>query len=376
MQTRVLSTIGDIPDRAWNALGSRDYPFLRHEFLHALELHGAATARTGWQPHHLLLEDDAGPQAAAPLYLKSHSYGEFVFDFSWAEASQRLGRAYYPKLLNAVPFNPVTGPRLLARTPAARAALAQAVRRQAESLGLSSAHALFLDEADRNAYAEAGFLLRKDCHYQWFNPGYRDFEDYLEALPGRRRKEIRRERRKVAEAGMRFEILAGADVPDPLWPAIYRCYASTYRLRGQPPYLSFECLKAIGHSLGHEVRMFLAWREDGLIAAAYMLEAGDTLYGRHWGCVEDVPGLHFETCYYQGIEYCIAQRLARFDAGAQGEHKLHRGFAPVATWSAHWLADVRLRAAVADFLRRERAAVDEYIRQTAEKYPVPPAAAA
>jgi uncharacterized protein len=376
MRTRVLSAISDIPDRAWNALGSRDYPFLRHEFLHALEQHGAATARSGWQPRHLLLEDSTGLQAAAPLYLKSHSYGEFVFDFSWAEASQRLGRDYYPKLLNAVPFNPVTGPRLLARTPAARTALAQAVRSQAESLGLSSAHALFLGADDRTAYTEAGFLLRMDCHYQWFNPGYRDFEDYLDALPGRRRKEIRRERRKVAEAGVRFEIMAGAAVPEPLWPAIYRCYANTYRLRGQPPYLSLECLKAIGRSLGREVRMFLAWREDALIAAAYMIEAGDSLYGRHWGCLEAAPGLHFETCYYQGIEYCIARRLARFDAGAQGEHKLHRGFAPVATWSAHWLADARLRAAVADFLRRERTAVAEYIRQTAEKYPVPSAAAA
>ncbi|HXG29292.1 MAG TPA: GNAT family N-acetyltransferase [Nevskiales bacterium] len=369
MRARVLNGISDIPDRVWNTLVSRDYPFLRHEFLLALERHGAATARTGWQPHHLLLEDEAGLQAAAPLYLKSHSYGEFVFDFSWAEASQRLGRAYYPKLLNAVPFNPVTGPRLLARTPSARAALAQAVRKQAETLGLSSAHALFLDANDRAAYTEAGFLLRKDCHYQWFNPGYRDFEDYLDALPGRRRKEIRRERRKVAETGIRFEVLTGAEVPESLWPAIYRCYANTYRLRGQPPYLSLECLKAIGIQLGREVRMFLAWRGNTLIAAAYMLEAGDTLYGRHWGCVEDIPGLHFETCYYRGIEHCIGRRLARFDAGAQGEHKLHRGFAPVATWSAHWLAEARLRAAVADFLRRETAAVDAYIRQVAGKYP-------
>ncbi len=376
MRTRVLSAIEEIAPADWNDLGVGDYPFLRHEFLTALEQHGATTARTGWQPHHLLLEDDTGLQAAAPLYLKAHSYGEFVFDFSWAEACLRLGHAYYPKLLNAVPFNPVTGPRLLARTPAVRTALAQAVRSQAESLGLSSAHALFLDDDDRAAYARAGFLPRMDCHYQWFNAGYRDFADYLDALPGRRRKEIRRERRKVAEAGVRFEVITGADVPAPLWPAIYRCYANTYLQRGQPPYLSLECLTAIGRSLGREVRMFLAWHGDALIAAAYMLQAGGTLYGRHWGCLEAIPGLHFETCYYQGIDYCIAHRLARFDAGAQGEHKLQRGFAPVATWSAHWLADARLRTAVADFLRRETAAVQDYIRQVAEKYPAPSAAAA
>lgn len=373
MRARVLDSITDISAEQWNALGggpaSPPYPFLRHEFLDALERHGAAGPRTGWQPHHLLLEDTAGHVlAATPLYLKSHSYGEFVFDFSWAEASQRLGRDYYPKLLNAVPFNPVTGPRLLARDIEARMQLAQAVRRQAETLGLSSAHALFLNEADRCAYAHAGFLLRKDCHYQWFNPGYRDFEDYLEGLAGRRRKEIRRERRKVAEAGIRFEVLAGSEVPEALWPTIYRCYASTYQLRGQPPYLSLECLKAIGARLGTEVRIFTAYRGDALIAIAYMLESGDTLYGRHWGCLEEHPGLHFEACYYQGIEHCIRQRLARFDAGAQGEHKLHRGFTPVATWSAHWLADTRLRAAVTAYVRRETVAIDEYIDGVTRKY--------
>lgn len=370
MRARVLQSIADVPANEWNVLGVADYPFLRHEFLAALEQHDAATANTGWQPQHLLLNDDSGtPLAAAPLYLKSHSYGEFVFDFAWADASHRLGRAYYPKLLNAVPFNPVTGPRLLADSAATRAALAEAVRALAESRALSSAHALFLNEDDRRAYADAGFLLRKDCHYQWFNPGFRDFEDYLDSLGGRRRKEIRRERRKVAAAGVRFTLLEGPEVPDGLWPAIYRCYASTYQIRGQPPYLTQACLQAIGAQPGNGVRMVLAWREDRLIAAAYMLEAGDTLYGRHWGCIEEHPGLHFETCYYQGIDYCIRQGLHRFDAGAQGEHKLHRGFAPVGTWSAHWLVDARLRAAVAAYLERETAAIDEYIRQTEEKYP-------
>ncbi len=369
MRTRVLNSIADISAEQWNALGDSRYPFLRHEFLDALEAHGSASAKTGWQPHHLIIEDDTGQlQAAAPLYLKSHSYGEFVFDFSWADASQRLGRAYYPKLLNAVPFNPVTGPRLLTHTPEARALLAQAIRQQAETLGLSSAHALFLNDTDRSAYANAGFLLRKDCHYQWLNPGFRDFDDFLDSLDGRRRKEIRRERRKVAEAGIEFEILDGAKVPDTMWPTIYNCYASTYHLRGQPPYLSPDCLKAIATRLGREVQMFLARRGGEVIATAYMLRSGDTLYGRHWGCIEEHDGLHFELCYYQGIEHCITRKLARFDAGAQGEHKLRRGFVPVATWSAHWLADARLRAAVAAYLKREITAIDEYISQLQDKY--------
>jgi uncharacterized protein len=364
MRTRILDSLASLPAGQWNALLEGAYPFLRHEFLFALEQHGSASAETGWQAHHLLLENDVGePVAAAPLYLKSHSYGEFVFDFSWADASHRLGRAYYPKLVNAIPFTPVTGPRLLAPEPGTRVVLAQAVRKQAESLGLSSAHALFLDDQDRVAYREAGFLLRKDCHYQWFNPGYRDFDDFLDRLDGRRRKEIRRERRKVANAGIHIEIKSGREISEYIWPTIYDCYSRTYLLRGQPPYLSFDCLRAISTQLGKEVLFFLAYRDSQMIAAAYMIEAGNCLYGRHWGCLEEHDGLHFELCYYQGISHCITRQLARFDAGAQGEHKLRRGFEPVGTWSAHWLAEPRLRDAVADYLRRETMAIDDYIRQ-------------
>lgn len=364
MRTRVLDSLASLPASQWNALVDGPYPFLRHEFLFALEQHGSASAETGWQAHHLLLENDNGePVAATPLYLKSHSYGEFVFDFSWADASHQLGRAYYPKLVNAIPFNPVTGPRLLAPEADSRVMLAQAVREQAEGLGLSSAHALFLDDQDRKAYREAGFLLRKDCHYQWFNPGYRDFDDFLDKLDGRRRKEIRRERRKVANAGIHIDLKKGAEITEAMWPVIYDCYARTYLLRGQPPYLSIDCLRAISTQLGNEVLFFLAYRDSQLIAAAYMIEAGGCLYGRHWGCLEEHDGLHFELCYYQGISHCIARKLARFDAGAQGEHKLRRGFEPVGTWSAHWLAEPRLRQAVADYLRRETIAIDDYIRQ-------------
>lgn len=364
MRTRVLDSLQCLPAQQWNTLLEGPYPFLRHEFLLALEQHGSANSRTGWQAHHLLLENEAGvPVAATPLYLKSHSYGEFVFDFSWAEASHRLGRAYYPKLVSAVPFNPVTGPRLLARERTSRVQLAQAVRSQAENLGLSSAHALFLDDHDRLAYAEAGFLLRKDCHYQWFNPGYRDFDDFLDSLERRRSKEVRRERRKVDSAGIRIELRKGNEITDALWPTLYDCYARTYLMRGQPPYLSSDCLRAISTELGTEVLYFLAYRDKHLIAIAYMIEAGDCLYGRHWGCLEQHDGLHFELCYYQGIEHSITRKLARFDAGAQGEHKLRRGFVPVGTWSAHWLSDLRLRKAVADYLQRETVAIDEYIAQ-------------
>jgi hypothetical protein len=367
MRHRVIDSISRVDSTQWNSLSLGDYPFLRHEFLQALEQHGSATAATGWRPHHLIFEDKDGRlMAAAPLYLKSHSYGEFVFDFAWAEASHRIGHQYYPKLLNAVPFNPVTGPRLLASNDGSRAALATSVRREAETLGISSAHALFLNDADRAAYVDAGFLLRKDCHFHWLNPGYRDFDDYLDGLPARRRKEIRRERRKVSEAGISFDIVRGNEITDELWPTVYACYARTYQLRGQPPYLSQSCLRAISARLP-EVLFFIARRNGKIIAIAYTLASGDTLYGRHWGCIEEHPCLHFEACYYQGIEHCIAHQIARFDAGAQGEHKLQRGFEPVATWSAHWLAEPRLRKAIANYLDRETAAIDDYIEMAVEK---------
>lgn len=362
MRSRVLDSISRVDAASWNGLGVGDYPFLRHELLQALEQYGSAAPATGWRAHHLVLEENGSLLAAAPLYLKSHSYGEFVFDFAWAEASHRIGSNYYPKLLNAVPFNPVTGPRLLARDQEARRALAAAVRLQVETMGLSSAHALFLAEEDRAAYADAGFMMRKDVQFQWFDRGYGSFDDYLAALPSRQRKEVRRERRKVADAGISFEVVRGSDIRDELWPVVYNCYARTYQLRGQPPYLSYDCLRAISTRLA-EVRFFLARREGRVIAIAYMLATASTLYGRHWGCIEDHPCLHFEACYYQGIEYCINNKLARFDAGAQGEHKLQRGFEPVGTWSAHWLAEPRLRRAVAAYLERETAAIDEYIEE-------------
>lgn len=369
MPSRILDSISDISPKRWNALLDADYPFVRHEFLQALEYHDCATPETGWQAHHLVLEDDQGGlKGVAPLYLKSHSYGEFVFDFTWADASHRLGRAYYPKLVNAVPFNPVTGQRLLAKSAGTRVDLAKAVRQHAESLGLSSIHALFLNDADRQAYSRAGYLPRKDCHYQWLNQDFTDFDDFLATLDSKRRKEIRRERRQARNTGLQCDVMTGTDIPDSLWPSLYQCYSRTYHLRGQAPYLSLACLKAIATRLGQYVRMFVARRDDEVIAMAYMLAAGDTLYGRHWGCLEDHDGLHFELCYYQGIEYCIREGLSRFDAGAQGEHKLRRGFVPMATWSAHWLSDSRLHNAVSAYLVRETEAIDGYIQQLRARY--------
>ncbi len=374
MRSRTLDSLSGVSPAQWNTLLGVDYPFLRHEFLAAMEQYGCASPETGWQARHMVLEDDSGVlQAVAPVYLKSHSYGEFVFDFTWADASQRLGRAYYPKLVNAVPFNPVTGPRLLAHSCEMRVELARTIRQYAEETGLSSAHALFLNEADQQAYAQAGYLKRMDCHYQWFNDGFTDFDDFLATLDSKRRKEIRRERRQAHDTGLRYEVLSGADIPDELWPRLYQCYARTYHLRGQPPYLSIECLKAIARQLGQYVRMFIARRDDSVIAMAYMMAAGETLYGRHWGCLEEHDGLHFELCYYQGIEYCIREKLSRFDAGAQGEHKLRRGFEPVATWSAHWLSDARLRNAVSAYLTRETEAIQEYIQNLRAKYKPSPA---
>ena len=364
---RFVNRIEDIPGAAWNALIPDPYPFVRHEFLAALERHGCVTESTGWEPHHLLIESNDSLQAAAPLYLKMHSYGEFVFDWSWAEASRRLGRPYYPKLLCAIPFNPVTGLRLLAPALEQRAALANTIREEAQRLGLSSAHALFLQGEDVQAFADAGFLLRRDCHYEWLNRDYVSFDDFLATLSSERRKKIRRERRRVTEAGLVTEVLAGREMSEALWHDVYRFYANTYEERGQAPYLSLPCLLDWGEKLGDALRVFLVRDGPEPVAAAICFVAGDTLYGRHWGCAEHYHSLHFETCYYQGIEYCIRQRLRRFDAGAQGEHKLHRGFEPVITRSAHWLADAPLRRAVESFLQREGLLVEAYAKEKLHK---------
>jgi uncharacterized protein len=359
---------------AWNRLAGH-YPFLRYEFLAALEDTGCVGADTGWTPHHLQIGTRAHPLVLAPLYEKAHSWGEFVFDFAWARAWHSRGLEYYPKLLLAIPFTPATGPRLLCAEPGEpsaaqhRLAALAAIESDARARGRSSAHALFIDEPLRAAAAEAGWLLRRDCHFQWRNRGYADFEDFLAGFSADKRKKARRERRRIAEQGIEFETQTGATLDAATLRRIDELHAATYLRHGHLPYLNFEFFRRVAAALGEAFVAVLARRAGELVATAVYFRSSDTLYGRYWGAAAELHSLHFETCYYQSIEYCIRQGLQRFEPGTQGEHKLARGFEPTFTWSAHWLADRELRSAVARSLGREAAAVAEYADAAARHTP-------
>lgn len=360
MRVRHVDSVAAIPADVWDGLFPAGYPFTRHAFLNALEAHGCVGPETGWTPCHAVLSDEQGAVVAvAPLYLKAHSYGEFVFDFAWADASRRIGRPYYPKLISAIPYTPCSGPRIGAIDDAARLALAAQLPALARSAGLSGAHALFVDSADFAACRAAGMVERNDVQFHWRNAGYADFTAFVATFSSDKRKKLLRERRRVAEAGIRFEHRAGHELGEAEWLRVYRLYASTYAERGQAPYLTREFFLDYGRRPDTAVRLVLAYEGTVMVAVAILLRGQDTLYGRHWGAADRYNGLHFETCYHQGIEYCIGEGLAHFDAGAQGEHKLARGFVPEITRSVHWLADERLFDAVADHLDRERAWVGE-----------------
>ena len=361
---RFMRSMAAIDAATWNALAG-DYPFMRHEFLAALEDTGCVSALTGWTPHHLLQGDPANPELLAPLYEKAHSWGEFVFDFAWARAWESRGLHYYPKLLLAIPFTPATGPRLLCRQAGSageqsRLDALAAIAADAAARGRSSAHALFIDEPLRSAAAAAGWLLRRDCHFQWCNRGYRGFDDFLATFSADKRKKAKRERRRVAEQGIRFELRTGGQLDEPLLRAVHALHAATFIRHGHEPYLSAEFFIRVAAALAENFIAALAWRGDELVATAVFFRSRDTLYGRYWGAAGDFHSLHFEACYHQGIEYCIDNGLQRFEPGTQGEHKLARGFEPTFTWSAHWLADPALRDAVARFLERESEAIGEY----------------
>ncbi|HLQ13294.1 MAG TPA: GNAT family N-acetyltransferase [Steroidobacteraceae bacterium] len=366
--------MADFDAAAWNALAG-DYPFLRHEFLAALETSGCVAPATGWTPRHLRLGEAARPLALAPLYEKSHSWGEFVFDFAWARAWEGRGKAYYPKLLLAIPFTPATGPRLLCagEDEPARAAHCLAVLRgleqDAQRRGRSSVHALFIDEALQAAAREAGWLLRRDCHFQWQNRAYRDFEDFLAGFSSDKRKKVRRERRRIAEQGIEFRTHRGSELDGATLERLHDLHAATFLRHGHLPYLNAEFFRLIATTMGEAFIAVLAEREREIVAAALYFRSGSVLYGRYWGAAGDFHSLHFECCYYQGIDYCIQHGLQRFEPGTQGEHKLARGFEPVLTWSAHWLADRALRTAVARYLEREAASVTEYADAAARHTP-------
>ncbi len=368
-QLRLHQNVSGIPASAWDALFNSDYPFTRHDFLKALEDNGCVSARTGWHPHHVTLETSQGIVTAAPLYLKDHSYGEFVFDWSWAEASHRAGIAYYPKLLCATPFTPSAGPRLGANSEAARLQLMQTLTQLPQQLGASSLHLLFAQGDDQDAAAQLEGLARNDIQFHWHNRGYTDFAAFLAQLRADKRKKIQRERRRVAEAGLRFEVMKGDDIAESLWSEIHGLYANTYEERGQAPYLNLRFFLDYGMRRNTSLRMILCRDGERLVACAITIVGGNTLYGRHWGAAEHYNGLHFETCYYQGIEYCIREGLQHYDAGAQGEHKLARGFEPQLTQSMHWLGEPRLSQAVASYLRRERQLVKTRLEELRQHSP-------
>lgn len=376
MYLRVRPDLAAVPSEEWNALDLGDNPFVRHEFLLALEETGCIGDGTGWVPQHLALYDDAhGGRliGAVPLYLKTHSYGEYVFDWAWAKAYANAGLVYYPKLVAAVPFTPATGPRLLVRPGTDRVAaggrLLDGALALARDVGASSLHWLFPTGAESDFLAARGLLKRTGCQFHWSNPGYRDFDDFLSGFTAQKRKKIRQERRYVRDAGVRLRALSGHEVGAQDWDVLYRFYRSTIARYQGVPYLTRDFFHALGERLPGHVVLVLAEREGTCVAAALNLRGGDTLYGRYWGGRPGVNGLHFETCYYAAIEYCIREGLKRYEAGAQGEHKLARGFAPVETYSAHWLAHPRFAGAVADFLSREQVAIADYMDELREHLP-------
>jgi predicted N-acyltransferase len=373
MRLRVqrLSSLTTVAAEAWNALAG-DNPFLKHEFLLALERSGCVGPGTTWLPTYLVASDDLGPVGALPLYIKYDSRGEFVFDWSWADAYERAGRNYYPKLVAAVPFTPATGARLLVRPGAessVAAALLRAARELTVELGASSLHVLFPTPDERALLESEGLLARKSCQFHWHNDGYKDFDDFLSRFSSAKRKKAKRERRRIAEAGVAFEHLRGHEPRASDWDAIFDCYSRTFEQRGRAPYLNRAFFEEIATTMPDNLLIVLARYGSEPIATAICFRSNDTLYGRYWGSVADFHSLHFETCYYQGIEYCIREGLRTFEPGTQGEHKISRGFTPEETWSYHWLRDAEFHAAVAHFLRRETRHVDAYMTELDEHVP-------
>jgi predicted N-acyltransferase len=369
-----LTSLAQIPAAQWDSIADTDYPFLRHAFLYGLEKTACTTAETGWQPCHLLLRRGTELVALMPLYLKSHSYGEYVFDWSWADAWRQNGLDYYPKLLTAIPFTPATGSRLciadgMDEDQCLHAAIG-AVQAFAIRKKLSSWHLLFPVAAMSEKLLAAGLHRRAATQFHWFNDGYRSFDDFLTTFSSRKRKSLNRERRRVAEQGITLRTLTGAEIGQQEWEQFYEFYQMTYAKRsGHGGYLSRAFFVETAASMGEQVVMVLAYLDGSAIAGALYFRSSDTLYGRYWGCEREYDCLHFEACYYQGIEYCIAHDLKRFDPGAQGEHKIQRGFRPITTWSNHWIADPRLSAAVADFTRREAEHNEQYRQAASELLP-------
>ncbi len=365
MRATITNRISDVSRSDWNSVSGTAHPFLRHEFLSALETHGCVGDDYGWWPQHITVYSDSNQLLGiAPLYLKNNSYGEFVFDWAWADAYQRSGLSYYPKLVSSVPYTPVTGPRMLVHPDCDAVLVKKLIIDRALALanetGCSSLHWLFTDVADTRLLCEAGFMQRTSCHFHWHNNNYQSFEDFLAQLSSRKRKKIRRERRHVEEAGIRMSIVHGYEATPEQWQIMHEFYCATFHKKSGMPTLSLEFFQEISDTMGDQLVLVFACHDGVFVAGAIMLRSDDALYGRHWGCRENFNSLHFEACYYQGIEYCIQHKLQLFDPGAQGEHKISRGFLPSYTWSAHWVAEPKFAEAIERYLLQEHDLIVDY----------------
>lgn len=357
-----VESISAIPASQWDELAAY-HPLVSHAYLEALETTHCAVSRTGWAPHHLVLLRDGRPRAAMPLYLKSHSRGEYVFDYAWADAYRRYGMQYYPKLLSAIPFTPVPGPRLLAHDRNDQRLLLDGAIHFLREHGYSSLHILFPPRDDLELLEDAGFMMRHNIQFHWENRGYSNTDDFLAQLTQVKRKKLRQDRKKVAAAGVSFRWLTAREIDGATLRFLYLCYVQTYLEHGNAPYLNLDFFERIHDRCPETLVIVLAERRGNPIAAALNIRHRDKLYGRYWGCIEPIPGLHFETCYLQGIEYCIAHGIRVFEGGAQGEHKLARGMLPAMTYSAHWIEDPVFKPAIADFLRRETPIIQGYYEE-------------
>jgi len=371
-RTGIVTSLAEVGQSEWDALLALQAdanPFLSYAFLHALHESGSASADSGWMPHYLTIRRHGRLEAAMPLYMKWHSYGEYVFDWAWADAYRRHGLAYYPKLLCAVPFTPVTGSRLLARDSAATVALIAALRALQESQETSSTHILYPPQTQAEVLNAAGFMLRTGIQFHWLNQNYTSFDDFLATLERKKRKNILAERRKVAQAGVRFKHLRGPDISDDDWRFFKRCYDLTYAAHASSPYLNLDFFLRIGTSMPQHILLIVAERDGERVGASLVIYNERTLYGRYWGALENIPCLHFETAYYQPLDFCIRNGIQCFEGGAQGEHKMARGFLPQMTWSAHWLAHPDFADAVEQFLERESGGIDAYMDELQERNP-------
>jgi predicted N-acyltransferase len=372
-----VDSISEIGQETWNALSGTDNPFTRFEFLHALEDSACISAATGWAPQHVVVKRvEPGLDetvAVMPLYRKNNSWGEYVFDWSWANAYESHGLDYYPKFVTSIPFTPSTGKRIFIRSgedsDTIIAKAKNAIEELADRIQASSWHVLFPEQSQQQAFSEAGMLTRSACQFHWFNRGYQNFDDFLATLASRKRKNLRKERQRVAAAGISFRRLSGEEIDTALWQDFYAFYQSTYLMRGMKGYLNPAFFRALSETMAEQLFMVCAYKDKSLIAAALFFRSSDTLFGRYWGSAQDYQFLHFETCYYQGQDYAIAEGLQRFDSGAQGEHKIQRGFEPVTTWSSHWIANSDFAAAIARFVEEESGHIDHYQQQAESLLP-------